>query len=136
MATLAAPPGRSLRCAARTIGTGASGEIRSTSPQIYLSSITSPTTRACTCCQSRSTSRITSCMLSIIELGLQGLLRMAEIGFNPIAENVAHQDVGLLNARGIGRGDAQAAVREFGGAAAPGSGHGHRVDTQLPPLLN
>ncbi len=44
MATLAAPPGRSFCQVARTTGTGASGEMRSTSPQMYLSSITSPTT--------------------------------------------------------------------------------------------
>src|SRR6266404_4888804 len=44
-ATLAAPPNRNSLAAARTIGTGASGEMRSTAPHTYSSSIKSPTTR-------------------------------------------------------------------------------------------
>jgi len=44
-ATLAAPPGMKLSRTKSTIGTGASGEIRATWPQMNWSSITSPTTR-------------------------------------------------------------------------------------------
>ena len=65
IATLAAPPGVSVRCSMRTIGTGASGEIRMTCPQTYLSSMMSPTTstrardhppwmRGMNCCRSSS----------------------------------------------------------------------------------
>ena len=44
-ATLAAPPGMKLSLSSCTTGTGASGEIRRTDPQMNSSSITSPTTR-------------------------------------------------------------------------------------------
>ena len=44
MATLAAPPGTRVVCMERSTGTGASGEIRSTVPHTYRSSITSPIT--------------------------------------------------------------------------------------------
>ena len=44
-ATLAAPPGMKLSREKSTTGTGASGEMRDTPPQMNWSSITSPTTR-------------------------------------------------------------------------------------------
>src|SRR5277367_2972202 len=45
MATLAAPPGELVVRTERSTGTGASGEMRSTSPQMERSSMTSPITR-------------------------------------------------------------------------------------------
>ena len=66
MATLAAPPGRSFCQVARTTGTGASGEMRSTSPQMYLSSITSPTTSTRALRHPDSTRAIMSGKLAII----------------------------------------------------------------------
>ena len=43
LATLAAPPSRISLSVMEMMGTGASGEMRSTLPQVYESTITSPT---------------------------------------------------------------------------------------------
>jgi len=104
---VAAPPGFSSRTVARTTGTGASGEMRSTSPQTYLSSITSPTTRTRTLFQPDST-RTT---ISRRPESLRVTLRRdgaADAGseFDPLAQDVAAKNMAFLDARGIGSGTA------------------------------
>src|ERR1035438_2776870 len=67
MATLAAPPGALVERTERSTGTGASGEMRSTSPQMERSSITSPITRMCNAANPLSTrERMRDCSFTTI----------------------------------------------------------------------
>ena len=98
-ATFAAPPRRCSSRVTRTTGTGASGEIRSTSPNRYRSSIASPTT---------STRALRSRALRFASLPGAPLFCSAHASPNASsterAQHMADEDVRLLNpCRGLTR---------------------------------
>src|SRR5271165_5004632 len=130
MAALAAPPGRSSRRVARTTGTGASGEMRSTSPQTYWSSITSPTTSTGTPCHPASISSRTS--REIIEhSGAFELVFRRHGDVDPLAQHVAEQGVHLLHARGVRGRHVKAEVGQLRHSPVAAAAHGYRAGVQL-----